>query len=233
MAALITSTSDKHFLHMNVLLRHARGELADSERDLETILTEAAVGKRRLWASSLLFAEMRPSAFVPGRFPTLSEFVRYLRAIAIFVTPDPNTMLRAGRLRDLKWQRPTPLRLPGETPRFLSMVDAIQLSSALWVKETAGVANLEFIAFDDRIGDDAEFERKSVAASSSGLHGRRDRFQTAWPQSGSHARNRCSSTSRGNGRQPDNASHHRDFASAASIAGSRIVFTATIEPLTL
>ena len=30
MAALITSTSDKHFLHMNVLLRHARGESADS-----------------------------------------------------------------------------------------------------------------------------------------------------------------------------------------------------------
>ena len=156
MAALITSTSDKHFLHMNVLLRHARGELGDSERDLETILTEAAVGKRRLWASSLLFAELRPSAFVPGRFPTLSEFVRYLRAIAIFVTPDPNTMLRAGRLRDVKWQRPASLRLPGETPRFLSMVDAIQLSSALWVKETAGVANLEFIALDDRIGDDAE-----------------------------------------------------------------------------
>ena len=176
MAGLITSTSDRHFLHLNVLLRHARGESGESERDLETILTEAAVGKRRLWASSLLFAELRPSAFVPSRFPTLSEFVRYLRSIAIFVTPDPSTMLRAGRLRDVKWQRPAAFRLPGEIPRFLSMVDAIQLSSALWVKETAGVANLEFIAFDDRIGDDAEFERKPVPASSPGLH-RRDRFR--------------------------------------------------------
>jgi hypothetical protein len=156
MAALITSTSDKHFLHMNVLLRHARGESGESKRDLETILTEAAIGKRRLWASSLLFAELRPSAFVPSRFPTLSEFVRYLRSIAIFVTPDPSTMLRAGRLRDVKWQRPAAFRLPGEAPRFLSMVDAIQLSSALWVKETAGVANLEFIAFDDRVGDEPE-----------------------------------------------------------------------------
>ena len=156
MAGLITSTSDKHFLHVNVLLRHARTELGDSERDLETILTEAATGKRRLWVSSILFAELRPSAFVPGRFPTLREFVRYLRAIAVFVTPDPNTMLRAGRLRDVKWQRPAALRRPDEKPRFLSMIDAIQLASALWVKETAGVADLEFLAFDDRVADDAE-----------------------------------------------------------------------------
>ncbi|HZZ60521.1 MAG TPA: hypothetical protein VFE63_05025 [Roseiarcus sp.] len=153
---MITSTSDKHFLHVNVLLRHARAESGGSERDLETILTEAATGKRRLWVSSILFAELRPSAFVPGPFLTLHEFVRYLRSIATFVTPDPNTMLRAGRLRDVKWQRPAALRRPEEKPRFLSMIDAIQLASALWVKEAAGVADLEFLAFDDRSADDAE-----------------------------------------------------------------------------
>ena len=155
-ANLISSNSKQHFLHVNVLLRHARTESGDSERDLETILTEAATGKRRLWVSSILFAELRPSAFVPGRFAALTEFVRYLRSIATFVTPDPNTMLRAARLRDVKWQRPAALRRPGEKPRFLSMVDAIQLASALWVKEAAGVADLEFLAFDDRAADDAE-----------------------------------------------------------------------------
>jgi len=156
MASLITSTSDKHFLHMNVLLRHARTESGDAERDLETILTEAAVGKRRLWVSSLLFAELTPSAFVLGRFLTLAEFVRHLRSIATFVSPDPNTMLRAGRLRDVKWQRPAAVRRPDEKPRVLSMVDAIQLASALWVKEAADVADLEFLAFDDRNTDDVD-----------------------------------------------------------------------------
>ncbi|HKN30033.1 MAG TPA: hypothetical protein VJY34_20020 [Roseiarcus sp.] len=159
---MITSTSDRHFLHVNVLLRHARTESGASERDLETILTEAAIGRRRLWVSSILFAELRPSAFVPDRFPTLSEFVRYLRSIATFVTPDPNTMLRAGRLRDVKWQRPAAVRGPGEKPRFLSVIDAIQLASALWVKEAAGVADLEFLAFDDRAADDAEGARLSL-----------------------------------------------------------------------
>ena len=162
------------------------------------------MGKRRLWASSLLFAELRPSAFVPGRFPSLSEFVRYLRAIAIFVTPDPNTMLRAGRLRDVKWQRPASLRLPGETPRFLSIVDAIQLSSALWVKETAGVANLEFIALDNRIGDDAELRRVSRRFVFRTTPTTRS-IPTVSPPFSSHARNLRSSTSLGNGSRPDSA----------------------------
>ena len=145
----IISTSDRHFLHMNVLLRHASGRSGEAEQDIETILTEAATGRRRIWANSILFAELRPSAFVAGRFAALADFTRYLRSIATFVTPDPNTMLRAARLRDVKWQRPAALRRPEERPRFLSLLDAVQLASALWVKEAAGVSDLEFLAFED------------------------------------------------------------------------------------
>ena len=147
--ALIISTSNKHFLHINVLLRHASGRSGEAESDIETILTEAAIGKRRIWVHSLLFAELRPSAFVAGRFTALAEFTRYLRSIATFVSADPNTMLRAARLRDVKWRRPAALRGPNEQPRFLSLSDAVQLASALWVKEAAGVADLEFLAFED------------------------------------------------------------------------------------
>ena len=152
----IISTSDKHFLHINVLLRHASGLSGEAESDIETILTEAATGRRRIWANSILFAELRPSAFVSGRFAALADFTRYLRSIATFVTPDPNTMLRAARLRDVKWLRPAALRRADEQPRFLSLIDAIQLASALWVKEAAGVADLEFLAFDDFGPQDAE-----------------------------------------------------------------------------
>ena len=145
----IISTSNRHFLHVNVLLRHASGRSGEAEQDIETILTEAATGKRRIWADSIAFVELRPSAFVPGRFSALSDFTRYLRSIATFVAPDPNVMLRAARLRDVQWRRPAAARAPGEQPRFLSLFDAIQLASALWVKETAGVADLEFLAFED------------------------------------------------------------------------------------
>jgi|SRR5271166_3084076 len=149
----ITSTSRRHFLHTNVLLRHASGRSGESERDIETILTEAATGKRRIWVNSVLFAEMRPSLFVKGEFPAIADLARYIRSIATFVTADPNTMLRAARLRDVKWQRPAALRRPGEEPRFMSLTDAIQIASALWVKEAVGVSDLEFLTFDDGVAD--------------------------------------------------------------------------------
>ena len=78
--------------------------------------------------------------FIPGRFATLFELTRYFRSLATFVTPDPNIMLRAARLRDVKSQRP---QKGGKTdvPRQIS----IQIASALWVKEALGVPDLEFL----------------------------------------------------------------------------------------
>jgi hypothetical protein len=142
------SDTDKHFLHTNVVLRHASADSGEAEQRIETILTKAAVAKRRVWVSSILFAELRPSMFVPGRFATLLDLTRYLQSLATVVTPDPNTMMRAARLRDAKWQRPAALRQADEKPRSMSLSDAIQIASALWVKEAIGVPDLEFLTFE-------------------------------------------------------------------------------------
>ena len=156
---MITSSSDKHFLHTSVLLRHANGDSGEAEQHVETILTEAAVAKRRVWVSSILFAELRPSTFVPGRFATLFELTRYIRALATLVTPDPNTMMRVARLRDAKWQRPADAHQPGGKPRTMTLGDAMQIASALWVKEAIGVPDLEFLTFDDWCSDDGKGDR--------------------------------------------------------------------------
>jgi hypothetical protein len=140
---------DHHFLHTNVILRHAGAASGEAEDHIDRILTEAAVAKRRVWVSSILFAELRPSMFVPGRFETLDGLTRYIRSIATVVTPDPNTMLRVARLRDAKWQRPACVRTADEKPRTMSLGDAIQIGSALWVKEAGGVPDLKFVMFDD------------------------------------------------------------------------------------
>jgi hypothetical protein len=140
---------DHHFLHTNVFLRHASGASGEAEEHIEGILTQAAVAKRRVWVSSLLFAELKPSMFVPGRFDTLQGLTRYIRSLATLVTPDPNTMLRVARLRDAKWQRPADVRGADEKPRTMSLSDAIQVASALWVKEAGGVTDLKFLMFDD------------------------------------------------------------------------------------
>jgi hypothetical protein len=142
------SDRDHHFLHTNVILRHAGGASGEAEEHIERILTQAAVAKRRVWVSSILFAELKPSMFVPGRFHSLHELTRYMRSLATLVTPDPNTMLRVARLRDAKWQRPAGVRGADEKPRRMSFGDAIQIASALWVKEAGGVTDLKFLMFD-------------------------------------------------------------------------------------
>jgi hypothetical protein len=146
---LIASSSDKHFLHSSVVLRHANGASGEAEHHIETILTEAAVHKRRVWVSSLLFAELRPSTFVPGRFATLFDLTRYIRALATLVTPDPNAMLRVARLRDAKWHMPGDNGEAEEKPGAMALGDAMEIASALWVKEAIGVPDLEFLTFDN------------------------------------------------------------------------------------
>src|SRR5262249_12267670 len=153
--ALIVSSSDKHFLHSSVVLRHANGDSGEAEHHIETILTEAAVHKRRVWVSSVLFAELRPSTFVPGRFATMFELTRYIRALATLVTPDPNAMLRVARLRDAKWQMPADHNDGEGRSRAIALGDAMQIASALWVKEAIGVPDLEFLTFDDWCSADA------------------------------------------------------------------------------
>jgi hypothetical protein len=140
------TNTDKYFFHTSVFLRHASGESGEAEQQIETILAKAVVAKHRVWMSSILFAELKPSMFIPGRFATLFELTRYFRSLATLVTPDPNIMLRAARLRDVKWQRP-------QEP--MSLGDAIQIASALWVKEALGVPDLEFLMIDERRTDEA------------------------------------------------------------------------------
>jgi hypothetical protein len=149
------SGRDHHFLHTNVFLRHASGSSGEADEHIDRILTQAAVAKRRVWVSSILFAELRPSMFVPGRFDTLEGLTRYIRSLATLVTPDPNTMLRVARLRDAKWQRPADVRGADEKPRMMSLGDAIQIASALWVKEAGGVSDLKFLMFDDWSSNEA------------------------------------------------------------------------------
>jgi len=145
-----------HFLHTNVILRHACCAPGEAEEHIDNILTQAAVLKRRVWVSSMLFAELRPSMFTAGRFNTVHEFTRYIHSLVTLVTPDPNTMLRVGRLRDAKWQRPAGVRGADEKPRMMSFTDAVQIASALWVKEAGGVADLKFLMFDDLSSNEAK-----------------------------------------------------------------------------
>jgi len=42
-----------------------------------------------------------------------------------------------------------------EKPRMMSFTDAVQIASALWVKEAGGVPDLKFLMFDDLSSNEA------------------------------------------------------------------------------
>ncbi|WP_375456283.1 hypothetical protein [uncultured Methylobacterium sp.] len=162
---LTASTSKNHFLDTNVLLRHANNASGTENADIQEILKDAVNKKRHIWVSSVLFAELRPSNFQAGVFSSVDELAKYIRSFATVVSPDVNTNLRAARLRDLSWQRPVDVRGKDEKPRFMTLGDALHLSSALWVKEANEISDLEFLTFDDgkSISNEGEGKKKALS----------------------------------------------------------------------
>ncbi len=132
-----------------MILRHANNSAGEYAADIDSILHDAADGKRTLWVSHVLFAELRPSSFIPGRFKSISELSRYIHSITEVVTPDPNIMLLVARLRDIKWHRPKQNRQKNEKPKTMSLGDAIHIASAIMVRDYIGVSDLEFLTWDD------------------------------------------------------------------------------------
>jgi predicted nucleic acid-binding protein len=164
---LDTCNSDFLFLDTNVLITHANGDSGGARNDVARILAEAASEqpKKKLWVSSVFFAELRPSVLRPGGlFRSVNDLARYVRGIATIITPTPDTMLRASRLRDIHWLRPPSERQRDEKPRCLTLGDAIHLAAALWVKEATHVSALEFVTFDNGGNDTSETEPGTKSA---------------------------------------------------------------------
>jgi predicted nucleic acid-binding protein len=147
MEMIRTSTGTNHFLDTNVVLRHANSDDGAHSGDIARILEDAENNKRRLWISSVLFGELRPSSFAPGKFASVNDLAKYIRSIATVIAPDPNIMMAAARLRDIRWNRVG--RQRNEKPRTISLGDAIHLSSAIFVRDVVGIEDIEFLTFDD------------------------------------------------------------------------------------
>ena len=147
---MISSTSRNHFIDTCVLLRRANGGDRHLVGDTKQIIAEAVEGSRNIWVSSTLFAELRPSSFIPGEFSSISDLAMYVRTFATIIEPSPDMGLMAARLRDLRWARHD--RMSNEKPRCMSLGDALHLTSAFWVKKYYKVDDLDFLTFDDGKG---------------------------------------------------------------------------------
>ena len=110
---------------------------------IEQFLHEAQHGKHRLYASSLVLAEVVPSAIRKSGIGTFQSFINDLQDAITIVTPSPDVMHRAALLKDLPYKKGT------SKGRRLSTTDAIMLASCLEIKEAWGVNIDAFHTFDD------------------------------------------------------------------------------------
>ena len=110
---------------------------------IEQYLNEAAAAKHRIYASSLVFAEVVPSAITRPNIGTFLDFIDDLRGQVKIVEPSPDVLHRAALLKDLPYKKGTS---PG---RRLSTIDAIMLASCLEVINEWGVELDAFHTLDD------------------------------------------------------------------------------------
>ena len=110
---------------------------------IDQYLREAQDGEHRLYASSLVLAEVVPSAITRPEVGTFQSFIDDLQGAVTLVTPSPDVMHRAALLKDL------PYKKSSSRGRRLSTTDAIMFASCLEIRDTWGLSIDAFHTFDD------------------------------------------------------------------------------------
>jgi len=107
-------------------------------------LQEAKEGKHRIYASSLVLAEVTPNAITKPGIGTLQDFINDLQGAVTLMNPSPDVMHKAALLKDLPYKK-------AGTPkgRRLSTTDAIMLASCLEVQSVFSIKIDAFHTFDN------------------------------------------------------------------------------------
>ena len=110
---------------------------------IERYLEEARNGQHRLYASSLVLAEVVPSAITRQDVGTFQDFIDDLQSAVTIVSPSPDVMHRTALLKDLPYKKGT------SKGRRLSTTDAIMLASCIEIVEAWNLKIDAFHTFDD------------------------------------------------------------------------------------
>lgn len=153
------STSTNHFWDSCVLISYIQQSQPDFGVDMHRILEETRGGVRKVWISTLFYAEMRPSLLSGTQFSSIDDLIDDFEGVLFPISANPDILMRAARLRDREFWKEKPQK--DEKARFMSVPDAIQIASGLFVKEALGISDIEFHTFDD--GKGKKFEERGVS----------------------------------------------------------------------
>lgn len=131
-----------------VLYRFLRREPVDFVDHISAYVADAEAGRVKIHMASITLAELRPS-IVNLRGETPVNIINRLCSFAIMVDTSPDIMSLAGLLKDNKYICSTDGPKSPERSRPLSTGDAIQLATAIDLRETWGVQGLVMHTFDE------------------------------------------------------------------------------------
>lgn len=138
---------DNLFWDTCVFIRYLAGDRkAACFEDIELFVEEAKQKKRKIYFSTLTFAEIKHEHFKGAGFGSISEFFRDMGSNFIPIEPVPNILICAGELRSVKTQNPYP---KAETTRDLATPDAILLQTCVFIRDILGVDDIIFHTFDE------------------------------------------------------------------------------------
>jgi hypothetical protein len=108
---------------------------------IEQYLLDAKRGSTAIYTCSVALAEVVPSAFSGGNFGGFADFLSEFQGSITLVDLNPNVMMLAGRLKDIRYKK-------GDAFRVLGTGDAIMLAACIHLKEAYSTQVDAFHTFD-------------------------------------------------------------------------------------
>lgn len=149
---------DQHemFWDSCVFIRYLTRSPAAHLEDIDQFIDDAKRGDRRIYFSTVAFAEIRPEFFSGHSFGTIEEFFADLGRAFIAVEPNPNVMVAAGRLRGIAPINPGDPKIDAQRKRVIGTADAIHLTTRLYIRDVLEVKDIVFHTFDNGKGKNHE-----------------------------------------------------------------------------
>lgn len=130
-----------------IFIRYVVGDAnAPFFEDIARFVEDVRQGKRKVYFSTLTYAEMRQENFKGGDYGTVKEFFNDLGANFMPIEPNPNILIQAGELRSAGSTNPGK---PNSPSRVIATPDAIMMATCLYAQDALGIPDIVLHSTDE------------------------------------------------------------------------------------
>lgn len=122
----------------------------DYVNDIHQFIFEASKGERKIYLSTISFAEIKPSHLKHKNFGSVDDLIKAFKKAFYPIGPTPDIMMQSAQLKDLTFRKQPKDKT--EKGRVVGTGDAIQLLTCLHLKLDMGVPDVIFHTLDDGKG---------------------------------------------------------------------------------